>query len=253
VVEGKKHADIAYELSQRLRGHTDLDSTATYIKSTNKDGSIDRVSLNLVNRGHFGWLYHFIVEHYFDSAENHTMEQRTKYMMALREEYTPVELESLSHFLMKRQQERESLALQIAKMPKQELTHLLYRISRGEMPAKIKHGQCFTYPECNKPTAVSCLSCEHLIPKTYLLISMDQEIKRRIQSIQTATYPALVVRDYQLLVMLLDLLSQATKEFGKEYVETYISIKDLKMELSNMQPKLLLMEELENDIEGGTH
>jgi hypothetical protein len=94
------------------------------------------------------------------------MEQRTKYMMALREEYIQLQLESLSHFLIKRQQERESLALQIAKLPKKELAQLLYRITRGEMPAKIKHGQCFVFPECNKSTAVSCLQCENLIPKT---------------------------------------------------------------------------------------
>jgi hypothetical protein len=43
VVDGKGNADIAYELSQRMRGHTDKNSTATYIQAVNKDGSIERV------------------------------------------------------------------------------------------------------------------------------------------------------------------------------------------------------------------
>lgn len=238
VVEGSKNADIAYALSQRLRAHKDLDSTATYIASTNKDGSVDRVSLNLVNRGHFGWLYNFIVEKFFNSTDKHLLEERTKYIQAFRQEYTPMQLETLACFLNERLKERESLALRIAKLSKDELKKLLARIFKGEMPAKMKHAQCLIYPNCVYQTATSCLQCEHVIPKTYLLISIDEEIKRLIKSIKDSKYIATVIRDYRFLLKVLDLVSQATGELGKDYVKTFINLSEIKKSLLSITYKI---------------
>ncbi|OUC02587.1 hypothetical protein BK784_08815 [Bacillus thuringiensis serovar medellin] len=238
VVEGKKNADIAYELAQRLRAHQDLDSTATYIVATNKDGSVERVSLNIVNRGHFGWLYNLIVEKFFDSDHEQSLEERTKYIQTLRKEYTPMQLERLSHFLNERLKERESIAMRVAKMPKEELKQILGKISRGEMPAKMQHAQCLTYPNCAYQAAVSCLHCEHIIPKTYLLISIDEEIKRIIKSIQDARYSASIIRDYNFLLKLLELLSQAVMEFGKDYVKTFIDLNKVQVSLLHITSKI---------------
>ncbi|HDR3895392.1 helix-turn-helix domain-containing protein [Bacillus sp. FSL W7-1334] len=238
VVEGSKNSDIAYELSQRLRAHEDLDSTATYIAATNKDGSVDRVSLNLVNRGHFGWLYNFIVEKFFNSTDKHSLEERTKYIQAFRQEYTPMQLETLACFLNERLKEQESLALRIAKLSKDELKKLLARVFKGEMPAKMKHAQCLIYPNCVYQTATSCLQCEYVIPKAYLLISIDEEIKRLIKSIKDSKYTATVIRDYRFLIKVLDLVSQATGELGKDYVKTFINLSEIKRSLLSITYKI---------------
>ncbi|WP_156158094.1 hypothetical protein [Gordoniibacillus kamchatkensis] len=228
VVEGKRHADIAYELSQRMRGHKDLDSTSTYIVSTNKDGSIDRVSLNLANRGHFGWLYNLIVQHYFDSASKQSLEERTAYIMAFREEFTPQQLELVSRFLKESEKARESLALRVAKMTTEEITQFLNKISKGELPSKMKNAQCFVYPECSYPTANSCLHCENIIPRSYLLISINQELNRLIDSICATTLEAIAFRDYKILTMVLDLLKQAEKQFGRNFIQSFINLEELK-------------------------
>ncbi|MCY9659527.1 hypothetical protein P5G65_23765 [Paenibacillus chondroitinus] len=247
VVEGKKHSDIAYELSQRLRGHTDIDSTVTYIKSTNKDGSINRVSLNLVNRGHFGWLYNFIIQTYLDPTNSQSLEERTQSIVALKDDFTPSQIENVSGFMVRRQQEKESLALRIARMPREELELLLYRISRGEMPAKMPHAQCVIHPQCSKPRAVSCLDCENIIPQNYLLISIKEEVSRLVHSINSTKYHGVIVRDYYILKLVLELLKQAVQQFGKEYVGTFLDLKQLKQDLLVVDDRFKIMGELLSD------
>ncbi|KZS43380.1 hypothetical protein AWU65_25030 [Paenibacillus glucanolyticus] len=82
-----------------MRGHTDKNSTATYIQAVNKDGSIERVSLNLFNRGHFGWLYHHLIRLSMPNAPQLEVEQSTALIEQFRKELSPYQLEQLGQFL----------------------------------------------------------------------------------------------------------------------------------------------------------
>ncbi|ETT33607.1 helix-turn-helix domain-containing protein, partial [Paenibacillus sp. FSL R5-808] len=235
VVEGKGSADIAYELSQRMRGHTDKNSTATYIQAVNKDGSIERVSLNLFNRGHFGWLYHHLIRLSMPNAPQLEVEQSTALIEQFRKELSPYQLEQLGQFLVRQQQSKHSLALQLSNLTETELMTLLHKIYKGEMPAKLQHVQCLTFPSCTSPTATTCLHCENAIPKIYILISIHHELDRLIVSIKNTKYPAVRVRDRKFLFQILDLLSQAIQQFGKTYVQTFIDLNNLKEKMIAIQ------------------
>ena len=240
VMEGKENADIAYELSQQIRGHTDKNSTATYIQSVNKDGSLERVSLNLFNRGHFGWLYHHLISLSTPEAPQLELEHRTALIEQFRKEYSPYQLEQLSSFLVRQQQSKDSLALRLSSLTEKDLKTVLQKIYKGEMPAKLQHVQCLTYPNCTSPTATTCLHCENAIPKIYILISIHHEIDRLFASIKKTEHPAVRVRDSKLLFQILDLLSQAVQQFGKAYVQTFIN-------LNNVKQKMLAIQNLINE------
>ncbi|MEK4244261.1 hypothetical protein MKZ20_02830 [Psychrobacillus sp. FSL K6-2684] len=95
--EGGEDAELAIELAQTTRSHKSADSTAIYIKATNKDGSLNRVSLNLFQRGHFGWLYNYLIV--FASSNlplNHTLEKRTEAIANMRSELNPKDTENIS-------------------------------------------------------------------------------------------------------------------------------------------------------------
>ncbi|MEX2462148.1 MAG: hypothetical protein WD469_12785, partial [Paenibacillaceae bacterium] len=248
VAEIEGNADIAYELAQRLRAHKELDTTATYIQATNSDGSLDKVSINLFNRGHFGWLYHFMIHALFQIEINKlTMEQQTILIQEFRSKYTPGNLEGMAYFLKSQHDEKVSLALKIANMPKSEIQTTLNKVFRGEMPAKIQHAQCLVYPNCSSPTASTCLTCSNIIPKTFLMISIIEEINKRVDSINNLTQFGSLLRDTSILWRLLDILTQAKIEFGLEYINQYLDLKTLEKKLVEIEHKMLFTSEDTHD------
>ncbi|MBI6865303.1 helix-turn-helix domain-containing protein [Lysinibacillus fusiformis] len=242
IVGGKGSSDIAYEFSQQLRGHTNKNSTSTYIQSVNNDGPINQVSLNLFNRGHFGWLYHHIIHLSIPEASQLDLNIKTSYIEQLKSEYSPYQLEQLSHFLIHQQNSKESLALKLSSLSNRDLITLLLKIYKDEMPAKLQHVQCLNYPSCSYPTSTTCLHCEYAIPKIYVLISIQHEINRLVESIQKTEFPAIRVRDSKLLFQILDLLSQAVQQFGKPYVQTFINLTNVKQKMITI--KNLISEEI---------
>lgn len=235
--ESGKDADISYELTRTMRYHKDQDSTTVYIQFTNEDGPLDKVSLNLFNRGHFGWLYKSMINLYTEQSPQ-TLEERTKMIQLYRDSYAPIQLEGLSSFLLKEQNNENSLPLRLAMMSKKELEIKLKKIFHGEMPAKMKHAQCFIFPKCSNKTATSCLNCEYIIPKDYLLFSIGEELKRLIESIKSTKFEAIRKRDSSLLFKVLFILDQAAVELGKEYIGTFIDLRDLKSSLIDIQDNL---------------
>ncbi|WP_342551914.1 helix-turn-helix domain-containing protein [Paenibacillus sp. FSL R7-0652] len=238
VVEKNESANIAYELAQKLRGHVDLDVTATYIQSMNKDGSIQQVSLNLFNRGHFGWLYQHLITLSMPEGTVLDLEQGTTLIEQIRSEFSPFQMEQMGHFLAQQQNHKNSLALRLSNLTEKELSTLLLKIYKGEMPAKLQHVQCVTYPKCQNPTATTCLHCENSIPKVYILISINHELERLISSIQSSNYPAIRIRDSKFLFQILDLLSQAVQQFGKTYVQSFIDLDKVKQKIRVIQNQI---------------
>jgi len=235
--ESGKDADISYELTRTMRYHKDQDSTTVYIQFTNEDGPLDKVSLNLFNRGHFGWLYNSMINLYTEQSSQ-TLEERTKMIQLYRESYSPIQLEGLSSFLLQEQNNENSLPLRLAMMSKEELEIKLKKIFHGEMPAKMKHAQCFIFPKCSNKTATSCLNCEYIIPKDYLLFSIGEELKKLIESIKSTKFETVRERDSSLLFKVLFILDQAAVELGKEHVGTFIDLQNLKSSLIEIQDNL---------------
>ncbi len=119
ITNSGKHSEISHELTKNLRNHRNMNSITAYVQSTNSDGTLDAVSLNLFNRGTFGWLYNFIIDLAMDKVtENDLLENRTSIIQAYKKEYSPSQLEDISFLLLKYQNERESIVDKLIQLPK---------------------------------------------------------------------------------------------------------------------------------------
>src|SRR5699024_2671232 len=93
-------SDLALHLSKVSRSHKKDDSTSRYIQSTNKDGSINRVAYNLFKRGHFGWLYNYLLLYVtqFENTQD-TLEERSRLIEKVRKDVTPNHIENMGEFV----------------------------------------------------------------------------------------------------------------------------------------------------------
>ncbi|WP_142313397.1 hypothetical protein [Bacillus pseudomycoides] len=96
VEEDADNADMALNLAKQARSHEREDSTSIYVKLMNKDGSVNRVASNLFKRGHFGWLYNYIILSALEgTGAVHSLEERTRAIEGFREDVAPRGLEGL--------------------------------------------------------------------------------------------------------------------------------------------------------------
>ncbi|RAN76628.1 helix-turn-helix domain-containing protein [Bacillus sp. SRB_331] len=219
-----KHSEISHELTKNLRNHRNINSITAYVQSTNRDGTLDVVSLNLFNRGTFGWLYNFIIDLAMDkTTEIDLLENRTSIIQVLKHDYSPSQLEDISFLLLKYQNERAPIVDKLMQLPRDQVIEIIIKILKGEKPSKTKHVQCITYPQCSFPNFDSCLNCPNAIFNIYLLISIVEEIKNIHTSIKSTNFDTIRYRDTIRFILILDIINQAISEFGKSYIETFIN------------------------------
>jgi len=240
VTESGENPEISYEMTKNLRSHTNIDSTQAYIQSTNKDGALDKVTVNLFNRGHFGWLYNFLIDITFGKGRINELEEKTLLIQAYKNDFTPNELEGLSYFLLKQQSDKKTLMDTLSNIPKDLLKEKVLKILKGEMPSKTKHAQCITYPHCPYPNLENCLGCSNAILKVHLLISIIEEIKKVSTSIQTSNYEVIRHRDTLAFLKLLQIINQAIDELGQEYVSSFIDLIQLKNLIIDINENILI-------------
>jgi hypothetical protein len=122
--ENTESLGAALQLVQQTRRHTSQDSTAIYIESTNSDGPLGNVAVNLCNRGHFGYLYNLLIERAYALTEkenNDSLNERTLKIQEYRTLFsTPYELEKFGEYIQGQVEERESLAVRVSLMTKEE-------------------------------------------------------------------------------------------------------------------------------------
>ncbi|MED4354306.1 helix-turn-helix domain-containing protein [Schinkia azotoformans] len=240
IVDDAPDPELALTYTQLTRSHEKEQSTAVYVKATNFDGSLGNVSLNLFNRGHFGWLYNTIIKLMFEETNTSlSIDTRTQLIMALRNEFNPVELENWGTFLLSLNKKRESLFNVLITLDKRELKLLILKIFNGDMPCRDGNGQCLTYPHCEKRNLKSCSSCEFHIPQVYAIIHMKQEIEHLIKSLNTTKYETIIERDAYILKIYLLILNEAISVYGQDYINTFIDLNNIRKQVIELSPVLL--------------
>jgi predicted DNA-binding transcriptional regulator AlpA len=231
-------ADVALSIPQITRSHEKPDTTRIYVTVTNKDGSVNRVSLNLLQRGNFGWLYNYLIISALEgTGAVQSLEERTKTIEEMREELAPSELEDWARYLNAQRVKKHSVINQLSKMTKDELVDLIRKIFKQEMPAKTKPGQCLNYPSCKYPELNNCFGCEYFIPQYYVLIEAAKEFKRLVKSMKKAKYEATFIRDKKLLMTIFAIIKEAKGIYKTEQVNGFISPADIKMGVEILQAK----------------
>jgi len=240
--EDGNDSDVALELTQRVRSHNRAETTAIYVQATNKDGNLNKVSSTLFQRGHFGWLYNYLIllASEKDDAPR-TMEEKTLAISALRNELgNPINTERWTQFLLQVRQKRSSVMAGLAKLSKELLIELLLKIFKGEMPSKNENAQCLTSPTCEYPRLNSCYSCPNIIPKNYLFIELSGEFDRLIHSIETTKHDSIRKKESYFLFNLLILLDEGINFFGDDYIEAFIKIQHVRDKLSLLADKIYI-------------
>lgn len=239
--EDDKDSDLSLELTQRVRSHNNPETTAIYVQATNNDGSLNKVSLNLFRRGHFGWLYNYLILLATEKHNvPHTMAERTSLITSLRSEIGPLETERWSRFLLQIREKRSSVISRLVKLSKESLTETLVKVFKGEMPSKIENAQCLSSPTCEYPRLNSCYSCPNIIPKNYLFIELSSEFYRLINSIETTSHEAIRKKDSYFLMHLLLLLDEGISFLGVDYINSFIQIDDVRKKLGNLAEKIFI-------------
>ncbi|EAO9488507.1 helix-turn-helix domain-containing protein [Brevibacillus invocatus] len=239
-----KSMRVALELTRYTRRHKEADTTSIYIESTNNDEPIESVTIELCNRGHFGYLYNIMIESLFHK-QNSTIEERTSDILEVRKIFkTPLMLEDFGSFLQAQQMERKSLAHRIALLPKEELKKKIVDIYQDKMPSRTEHNQCLTYPTCEFPERNTCIGCVNGIPKHYLLISLKIELEARLKIINSTNKPSVAEREKVWIMRYLSVLQEAVDAHGKELIESFIHFEDLFNQVLGAFDKLALMKDI---------
>lgn len=238
--KGSKNGDISNLLSTKLRGHRDDNTLQNYIMNVNEDGFSENISYNLFKRGHFGWLYHSLID-IVTSHKELNFEEKTLLIETYQKFYSPKEVEYLSEFFLLQQNKNKSIAMEIAMLPNDELKSKLEYIFKGKMPSKELDSQCLFSGNCKNPSG-ECFTCPFLVPRVYLLSSLKSEIMQIANNLKDLNeYETHDRIKYSfILFKLLNLLQQSVETYGKEYVNTYLSLKELQLELKKVDNKILI-------------
>lgn len=254
-------SDLALHLTQKARSHTRAETTGVYIQATNKDGSINKVSYNLFKRGHFGWLYNYLILYsiQFEKIE-HDLSARTRLIENLRNEQTPFELESISEFIhnfLKPKvfynesekmsdyisnlfNKRQSIISKLSSFSKEEISGIIKHLAKGKLPAKNENCQCLIYPNCKYPNITNCYSCEYVLPRNIMLIQLNNEFERIINEIDITSNKIMLRKNTKFLLNALFILKEARNYFGEEFVNGFIPIKDIKDKIYKISEKLYI-------------
>ncbi|WP_018782099.1 helix-turn-helix domain-containing protein [Bacillus sp. 95MFCvi2.1] len=234
-------ADLALEITKNTRSHKNSDTTAIYIQAKNKDGSINRVSVNLLNRGMFGWLYNYILLRLKEDIQNgQTIEERTDTIKELRNSISPMELEKWAILLQNLYTNKNRVIDEFKHLPIEELKTLAIKLFTNQMPSKEKTGQCLVYPNCKRKNLKTCYSCEYFIPEKMVLIEAISELKRLTSSLENTKYDAIRKRDSFFLLNIILLIDEAIKAFGIDVVNSFLPLKEKTKILEKVKQRLLL-------------
>lgn len=237
-------SELALILTQTARSHKNEDSTKSYIQMMSKDGSLERVSNNLFRRGHFGWLYDQLLKFILsDDYKNKVLETRTVEIEKLKESFSLKDMESLAAYTLNYlkpytpdqdititevmnsiYEKRIKVIHKVMQLKQEDISTLFKQLATHSMPSKIEHAQCLIAPNCEYPALLNCMYCEYVLPQNLILIQLNQELLRLLETINSTENPNILKRENRFLIQCFLILSEANNIFGKEHVKAYVEI-----------------------------
>lgn len=234
--EGKAH--IAYQLCSVARSHKNYVNkansvTSVYLITTNTDASTDNVALHLFERGFFGWQIGLMLSLIYDT-ENWNMEDKTTLIKKIKNEISPIAVESVSEYVYTRHEESKSLLEELMLLSSKEIRNKLEEISKFKSPSLIDYSQCIKgIKNCPySDRGVSCLGCKYLIPTNYILEIVNVTLLDLIERLdKTRVYDINKRIKYthmidKLMFILMD-FKRAYKNFDNDYIKSFIDLKKL--------------------------
>lgn len=259
--EDGNDSDLALHLTQVARSHKSPETTAIYIQATNKDGSINKVAYNLFKRGHFGWLYDHLLSYYFKfETPSLNLSEKTNLIENMRKELTLIDTENIAEYITNSlsiniknnfetkyqfilediNKKRQSVIQKLSLLSKEEISSIIKKLARSELPSKNSNAQCLTYPNCEYPNLESCFSCENVILGNLFLIQLNIIINDLITEIESLENKILLKKSSKFLLHALFIWKEARTHYGESYVNGFISFEEIKKKLSIISNKIML-------------
>lgn len=247
--EADEYRNKVYSYLSYMRGHradhplSNSNTTMIYIKASNHDQNISNMSYHATQRGAFGWLYHLLIDYANERFES--LEAETKRICTLQERYLPNDMEMLSDFIINNLEERKRVLKQLETFNRESVQKFLSNIGTAGTFKTTKDLPCIMGRFCTKADQ-ACLYCECSIKTVNALRIYKNELYHILDKVADERDDMDIKKNMYLLYKILVVLKDVRKEFGDDYLSSYIDMKDIKCRMDLLPEKhtILLMEVL---------
>lgn len=240
-VKASEYVKIStYMRSHKTNYYNMSDTTSIYLQSMYSDTELNEVTIQLYDRGMFGWLYDSLLK----AAEDEKVpkEEQTDLIVQMRQGMPADRLEQLSEMLYQQSITKERVINEIMKLSHDEIKNIIKKLADGNLTSKQDGVLCIRENNCKYPVRTDCMNCEYSIPTVYTLLSVCTELNNIFQKkIPSCQYDK--IRTMDKMLKLYSVVKEAENTFGEEYVNSYIDSLELKQNICNTYKLLSAKEE----------
>lgn len=240
-VEASEYVKIStYMRSHKTNYYNMSDTTSIYLHSMYSDTELNEVTIQLYDRGMFGWLYDSLLKAAED--ENVPKEEQTDLIVQMKQGIPANRLEQLSELLYHQSLTKERVINEVMKLSHDEIKNVIKKLADGNLISKQDGVLCIRENNCKYPVRTDCMNCEYSIPTVYTLLSVCTELNNIFQKkIPSCQYDR--IRTMDKMLKLYSVVKEAENTFGEEYVNSYIDSLELKQNICNTYKLLSAKEE----------
>jgi hypothetical protein len=245
------NAELSYTLSSYMRSHKYKKNsefapvTAQYIYTTNGDGSINDITYNLFNRGHFGDLYKLLIE---IINNNHCLDtnELTKLIVKYKQRYSPIEIEGIVMTANNSRSVTEKVLGEVLLKDRNELKITIDRLIQNKLYSKEPYIQCLKSGKCQYELKTECLGCKYSLPMRYCVYSLYNKISTLVRSMhELKRDDNILIKKYSYFLskylMILNQLKLEYREVDECFLENIINVKSLFDDIKDLYKKKLYL------------
>lgn len=230
-VKASEYVKIStYMRSHKTNYYNMSDTTSIYLHSMYSDTELNEVTIQLYDRGMFGWLYDSLLK----AAEDEKVpkEEQTDLIVQMKQGIPADRLEQLSELLYQQSLTKERVINEIMKLSHNEIKNVIKKLADGNLTSKQDGVLCTRENNCKYPVRTDCMNCEYSIPTVYTLLSVCTELNNIFQKeIPSCQYDR--IRTMDKMLKLYSVVKEAENTFGEEYTNSYIDSLKLKQNICN--------------------
>lgn len=245
LLKKEKHGGAALKIAQRLRSHKSEESTNMYIKIPDED--INELSINLFNRGIFGYIPKILSEIVYGSTGDLTKE--TNNIIKLKSVFKDIyNIEATAGFLNSVTKQKESIIELFISKGSVKAFETLNKLQKNFLPGKDEGFQCIVSENGCLNTGLDCKNCVYAVPNFYATVNIVSSVTNTLgqfnNNFNNTNFEVEKIKQVNLLFMELDILNDAVDKFGEDVVlgffegskQGYIRLLELLNDIDSEKP-----------------
>ncbi|WP_310832302.1 MerR family transcriptional regulator [Paenibacillus pedocola] len=225
------HPELATMFVKRMRGHKKSNTTVNYVLMNHKDGTLDQAIMTLFRRDGFGWIFDTLCQ-LLTNDELQTPALRTAEISQLQNNLSLFDLETTAGLLLL--QQKNEVIINLLTKNKVQIREFALKLFMGQLPSRKPDCYCYNGKDvCSTPTK-DCYTCKWIIPKKNVLTTLSLEINLSISRILNESLELIIIKEVNKIIKLLILISEAIQSLGKEVVNIYLDLNELRAKLDSI-------------------